>query len=461
MKTLKNKVLAIGLAGTVASVGAVAGIAVAVQQPTDNKSLSAVDNARFSKNAFGQEITTAADFNHSSIWSYEQTGDVNNFLRYYKNSLDLTGEKLVDYAFSYNEMADDFWIPSTVTEIGRNAFEYANFNGGFKGQSSHFNLPWSITKIGAQAFFNTKLPSSFTLPSGLIQITFNAFEGTIFSEGFTIPSTVFNIEAEAFKNATLPTTFTIPKEVTGIGMRAFEGAKLPSGYVWTKDGKKVDGVSDGGHVYKIQNEKVLAMQEKYPWAFNGDMTEITKGAFKGKTVPVDFTIPSITTKIGEEAFSGTTLPAGFTIPSTVKTVGNSAFYGASLPDGFTIPSTTQVATNAFVQSSIPANSLWVEDGKKPFTSTLTGHEFKVMTNDAFQKLQFKQKVDAFNAKYSGVLTEDGLAIAPRAFVNKVVPADFKFPDWVTKISSEAFSSATLPAGFTIPETVKNVGDWAF
>lgn len=264
-KTKSTKVLAIGLAGSIASVGTLAGITVAASQPRTQHSLSAIDNARFSNvgavaNAQSNGTTTDPDQDfldreYSDEIYKEQKGNFDFFIKWRRNSLDRTATKVVPSGFYGRWMTYHFWLPSQITEIGSGAFEWAHFTNfpneteGFS--DGYFTLPPNVTKIGIQAFQYCGLPWSFQIPKSLKVIDQQAFEGTNFGTGFTLPSTVETISWSAFKSAGLPVGFTVPNEVKWIAPDAFDGAGIPSGTTWTKDGLKTDKVGEAGHTYKI------------------------------------------------------------------------------------------------------------------------------------------------------------------------------------------------------------------
>ena len=87
------------------------------------------------------------------------------------------------------ELADD------ITEIP----DYINYGLQFKDE---IELPRSIKRIGAYAFYNNKELYSVILPAGLEEIGESAFEGCELLENPTFPNGLKKIEDGAYKDCT-------------------------------------------------------------------------------------------------------------------------------------------------------------------------------------------------------------------------------------------------------------------
>ena len=108
----------------------------------------------------------------------------------------------------------------TVTRIGQHAFYHCN-------QVTGVNLPSTIKEIGYQAFYLAALSGVFVLPEGFDHLDDNAFE-TSSIDNVIIPSTLTAISNYAFKGDAI-STLVIPKTVESIGTQAFNQDGLNRG----------------------------------------------------------------------------------------------------------------------------------------------------------------------------------------------------------------------------------------
>ena len=107
----------------------------------------------------------------------------------------------------------------TVTRIGQHAFYHCN-------QVTGVNLPSTIKEIGYQAFYLAALSGVFVLPEGLDHLDDNAFESCNV-DNVIIPSTLTAISNYAFKGNAI-NALVIPNTVESIGTKAFNQDGLGS-----------------------------------------------------------------------------------------------------------------------------------------------------------------------------------------------------------------------------------------
>ena len=134
------------------------------------------------------------------------------------------GKTSITIPYSVTKIGEEaFWgcksltsitIPSSVTKIGKRAF------AGFTGLTS-ITIPNSVTKIGEEAFWGCKSLTSITIPSSVTEIGFFAFEGCKSLTSITIPEGVIEIGCNAFERCTGLTSITISDSVTEIRAYAF------------------------------------------------------------------------------------------------------------------------------------------------------------------------------------------------------------------------------------------------
>lgn len=175
--------------------------------------------------------------------------------------------------YAYQGPGGDVVIPSTVTEIGENAFCYRNENNVIEFEPDNtsitsITIPNSVTKIGMQAFWSCTGLTRLDIPSSVTEIDYLAFAWCANLKEVTVPGTVKKIlwntfgELESLNSVTLEEgveiiedcafaspslkKITIPKSVTTIGECSF-------GYVgtWISDTEekweKVPGYTIAGY----------------------------------------------------------------------------------------------------------------------------------------------------------------------------------------------------------------------
>ena len=181
-------------------------------------------------------------------------------------------------------------LPSTVTEIGKYAFN-GDSQGGYNFSSlKSIDLPNSVTKIGDRAFKYCDSLKDITIPNNVTNIGDCAFRRCTGLTKITIPNSVTNIEDCAFAYCDNLKDITIPNSVTTIERCTFDGCT---------------GLTD----VKIPDS----------------VTNIGDEAFNGCTGLIKITIPNSVTTIGRYAFRNCTGLTDVKIPNSVTNIGTDAF----------------------------------------------------------------------------------------------------------------------------------------
>ena len=336
-------------------------------------------------------------------------------------------------AFYNSNLFGDLVIPNSVTTIDDYAFyNCTNLNGSL-------TLSNSLKTIGTSAFYwCLGLKGNLTLPDSVTTIGDNAFCNCYkFTGNLTIPNSVSTIGNGAFYNCWGFTgNLTIPNSVTTIDVSAFQecsgftGSLILPNSVTTIGDNAFDGCSGFTN---------LKLSEK--------LSIIPFGAFSGCTnLSGELVIPASVKEIGREAFSNCSgFTGNLTIPNSVTTIGESAFDQCS---GFTgsliLPnSVTTIGKGAFNKCSGFTGSLIL-----PNSVTTIGES-------AFYNCQ----------RFTGDLT---IPSSITTIEDKTFSGCFGFngkltiPNSVTYIGTSAFGGCYgFTGNLTIPNSITIIGYSAF
>ena len=109
-----------------------------------------------------------------------------------------------------------FEIPSSVTEIGAYAFSACK-------SITNIKIPESVTSIGEWAFSKCSALKDITIPSGIKEIPQSLFNGCTSLTGVVIPESVIKIDEMVFYNCANLSDIELPSGLLSIGSRAFFG----------------------------------------------------------------------------------------------------------------------------------------------------------------------------------------------------------------------------------------------
>lgn len=149
-------------------------------------------------------LTAAPDLSHVTKMGSSAFGDCENL----SGEIDLSSlDTIPDYAFLYVQ-ADVTKLSSSLKSIGNQAFVWGNLKT---------ELPNTLTKIGAYAFYGGTLPETLVIPDSVTSIERGAFGETSGVKEVAIGSGLTSISPELFENSTV-TTITVDNskdDVTG------------------------------------------------------------------------------------------------------------------------------------------------------------------------------------------------------------------------------------------------------
>jgi hypothetical protein len=294
--------------------------------------------------------TTEAEVTYKSMYENYVSGEVVIPSVVNIGGVNYSVTAIGEYAFAGCLGLTSIEIPSSVTEIGDNAFEDCALTS--------INIPASITSIGEYAFDGCKDLASITVENGntiydsrdncnaLVETSTNKLIRGC--KTTMIPSTVTSIEESAFYNCTTLTNITIPSSVTEIGSYAFYNCNSLEDLVISSSVTEINDATFA-ECSSLRNVTIPAsITSIYDWAFeNCDLDTMT---FLGVTPPT----------IGNNALSGNTLLVYCDAISDYK---NNTSFSSQFPNIFSID-TLSITLN----DTICDNETYTFDGKTLSTS---------------------------------------------------------------------------------------------
>ena len=355
-------------------------------------------------------------------------------------------------------------IPSSVTSIGSQAFQYCT-------SLTSVTIPSSVTSIGDDVFYKCYNLTSVTIPDSITEIGYGAFSGCYFERdkfinnssatgypwganlcdvvqndglcidgttavdckpnatNVTIPSSVTSIANSAFYNCTSLTSITIPDSVTSIDDSALSDTpfynNLPNGDVYL-----------GSCYYKYKGE----MPSNTSITIKDGTKSISSYAFSGCRSLTSVTIPNSVTSIGSNAFSNCSGLTSIVIPDSVTSISNSAFYGCTRLRSVTIPSSVTRIGNSTFSSC------------RSLISVTIGSGVTSIGTYAFSNCSSLTSV---------TIPDSVTSIDSNAFSNCSSLTSVTIPDSVTSIDSNAFNNCSSLTSVTIPSSATSISDSAF
>ena len=356
------------------------------------------------------------------------------------------------YAFSDCSGLTSITIPNSVTSIGSYAFKnctsltavhitdmkawcelwtdnyihYASDNPLYYAKHLYLNgeeikdlvIPYSVTKIGDNVFYNCQSLTSVTIPNSVTSIGVSAFSGCSGLTSVTIPNSVTSIGVGAFSDCS---------NLTAVHITDLKA--------WCDITFKIDSYFDHIHY----SNPLYYAKHLY---LNGEEIK-------------DLVIPNSVTSIRNYAFSGCSGLTSVTIPSSVTSIGYDAFYSCSGLTSVTIGnSVTSIEDYAFYGCSnlkIVINFSDLEFSKGSKYDGYVGYYADKIINADEQVGDFFFRTDTDGYRYlSGYIGND---------TDLTLPNDYKGMDY--KIGSSVFSGCSGLTSITIPNSVTSIGSSAF
>ncbi len=384
----------------------------------------------------------------------------------YEELFEIADGKVVSFNGKTKKI-DTLEIPARVTEIGPEAFRFAEFR--------RVRFLGDVETVGSFAFAECHFLESVEM-RGVKNIELCAFSGCENLRHVLIPDGTEKIEKQAFSFDRSLGKTRIPKSVKSIDPSAFIGTGRSFKISVDEENKTYS--SAGGHLCSKDGKTLVCGRSGLKRvAVPRGVERIGPSAFYlGSALRVK--IPEGVTEIGPGAFHSCRNLRSVRLPDTLEYIDKMAFAicedleEAIIPEG-----TKRIGDNAFALcKSLKRTSI-------PSTATSIG-QF------AFTDCRSLESVDVAggNGRYRSIdgnlysVCEDGLVL--EAYASGKREKSFVVPEGVREIADEGvgfcmpFESATIPDGageicghlfcscealksVTIPRSVKKIGDGAF
>ena len=332
-----------------------------------------------------------------------------------------------------------------VVSIGENAFKDC------MGLTS-ISIPSSVTQIGTNAFYGCNKEvfkeARFASAKALCLTTFGNKEANPLSVAhhlylgsneyaettFTIPNDndIVAINAYAFVGCSDIKIFTLSEKVSSIGQDAFSGCKFDDVRYYSLDQMQKIEYGSGNSNPMAYADAVLVGGDPMPTSITFNKN-VKARAFKGAKSLESITFESGITEIGAEAFSGCTSLKTVTIPDFILDIGANAFKGCS------------GLTTVKIQTSLSGSTL--PEGIFSDCSNLTN----VTLSPGITVIGARAFSDCTNLSTlpSGLITIGQYAFAKTGFTSLVIPAT------VETINDNAFSNCANLVNISFVENESN------
>ena len=323
---------------------------------------------------------------------------------------------------------------------------YNNVNGN--DYSGNVSIPssvtcdgkaYSVTGIGASAFYMCENLTSVTLPGTVTNILPCAFVGCYNLTSINIPSSVHYISESAFAYCYSLTSIDIPGSVVYIGENVFE-------YCNGLTRVNITDVAAWCNMEMHSNPLYLA----HHLYLNG--TELT-----------NLTIPSSVTAIDDNLFYGCYSLKSVTIGNSVTTIGVQAFRDCKNLKTLTIGnSVTTIGNGAFAYCSaltsvnIPTSVTTIDDAAFAYCSALTSVSIPTSVTKISNNMFY---VDT--CLTSVTIPTSVTTIGSGAFAYCSSLSSVTIPTSVTTINNVAFAYCSALTSVNIPNSVTAIGYGAF
>ena len=379
------------------------------------------------------------------------------------NNTELAVSYRGSYSNSYNEYSGNVVIPSSVVYNG-NTYSVTSIGAwafyGCSGLTS-VTIPNSVTSIGAGAFYGCSGLTSVTIPNSVTSIGDEAFEYCSGLTSVTIPNSVTSIGANAFGECSSLASVVIGSGVKSIGSSAFYDTNLKKTIWLTNTPPSGYSYASGAVNYVSNDQFSFSNQVKYQFLssyFDVDGIRYVPVSPSEKTcdaIDCVYDESAANTKIASTvAYKGITM--------NVKTIQPYLAYNNKYINSLTVDYEGELPNYAFTNCS---NMQSVTLGQK--LSAIGSYAFQGCSS--LEAVTIPDNVKALgNYCFSGCSSLKDLKIGSQvetinqyAFSDCSSLKDMKIGSKVETINQYAFSGCTSLPSVIIPSAVTTINNYAF
>ena len=353
------------------------------------------------------------------------------------NFHDPAANPLCNYANLYlnGEPVTELDIPNEVTAINNYAFyNYPNITS--------VNIPGSVASIGDYAFYNCNNIADLNIEEGVKTIGNYAFYYCYNITSLEIPNSVTTVASYAFHNCNSAKSLTIGEGVTEIGKEAFSYCTALTGELVIPNSTTRIGSTA---FYKCNNITSLSLGE--------NITDIEDSAFSNcYSLTGRLVIPNRTKHIGAYAFAQCSLTE-VAIGDSVTSIDYGAFQSngsiknVTLPDGLTALNGAVFRYCSSITSiAIPASVTVI--GANTFYGCNSLKDVYITDLVAWCNINFHDSA------------ANPLHYDKNLYLNGEIVTDLVIPDGITELKNYAFYCNNIRT-ITLPSSVQKVGTYVF
>ena len=231
-------------------------------------------------------------------------------------------------------------IPSSITSIGRNAFEHSTGSINITDLAAWCKIEHSESGMYKQLYLNGKPITELIIPDGITHIGSYTFRGFMDITSVTIPDSVVTIGDHAFAQCVDMISVTIPSSVTSIGAGAFN------------DCVSLKSLTIPNSVTSIGNYAFSSCKALISITIPKGVATIGNSTFDGCTSLKNITLPDSITYIGDRAFAECTDLTEIIIPDHVTSIGSYAFENCGISYVMLPKSLHSVGLDAFYDTAL-------------------------------------------------------------------------------------------------------------
>lgn len=363
-------------------------------------------------------------------------------------------------------------------------------------------IPYSVTTIGPEAFFDCSNLTSVIIPNSIVLIPPETFYGCSGLTSINIPDSVRSISMDAFDNCSGLTDVTIGSGLRRLNSDAFDGCVSLTNIVVSNNNKHIVSV-DNVVFSKDKTELMLYPQGKKDeqYVIPDSVTKICQKAFAGcpnlKSVKMcdnaielgdgvfgqcinleSIELSNKITYISNFAFYGCSSLASVTIPNSVTDLGMSAFGGCdsltdiyydgtleewnAINDGFSgIDDLTKIHT-LIAKGTCGDNLTWTLNEDYELVIDGTGEMYDWTFDESDIPWKSKAPWNTYDNNIKTIIINNGVKnIADGAFFDCNYVTSVVMQGGIERIGRYAFAMCYNLEDLTIPNSVTSIADNAF